>query len=146
MTTQNFDYNEHDIHNLMEVGYVGVFALNSVIGSQINIVVKLYNHLDVFIASEQKFYYPVSGSKINNLHFILSQIYQEVKRVEVTIVQSTPASNITEIGRIWIGNYLEVDFNNDYDLSHGEGAKESVSVGNDSHLHFKRPRKTKSFY
>ena len=145
MSTMSLNYNEHNYQEYMEIGCIAFLACNTTICSACDVTVELYNALDVLVATETINFPFVVGRRTQDMYFVLSQIYSSIKKVKVELVQSSPAGPTLDFGRLWIGNYMEVDFDSDYGFSYGSGAKESLSSGNDSYLNYKTPRKEMDF-
>ena len=76
---------------------------------------------------------------INIIKKNVDDIYDEIYTAQINIiVESGVFLNDFNIGRIWVGNYMEACFNNNYGFSHGDGGDEKLSIGNDSFLRKKK--------
>ncbi len=80
------------------------------------------------------------------IHFLLSQVYTGVYIAEISIIADVQILNTNfEIGRLWVGNYLEACFDSGYGFEYGSASKELLSSQNDSYLGDKTPRNKMSF-
>ena len=128
----------------MSIGCICLINHNIDFSKEIQVDVTLLDDVGVLIANE------ISNSESSsfigaNKFFIFSQVWTGVFEVRITFRILEPDPINVELGRLWIGNYLEADFDNGYGFHHGSGAKPAFSIGNDIHLRYKQPRKEMNF-
>jgi len=151
MTTQNFTVNEHSREDYMSIGVLALLNMSAnLISSEIEITVKFWDSSDSYLGQEVRIFDSNTILR-KDILFVFSEIYTGVKVVTVRIEETvSPAQNPTgehpmDFGRLWIGNYLEECFDGGWDMGHVDGGKESLSIGNDSHLSPKPNRKQMHF-
>lgn len=132
--------------NGITVGCFGLFNVDLGLGATISI--SIYTDNDNGSAELNKSFVVLATTNYNlentltNVFFQLDEIYSDVQRVQVTISKSSP---IEYIGRLWIGNYLEECFDEDWTIGPDSRKSVNFSQGRDAHTVFQRRSRKGTF-
>jgi len=138
--------NEWTGENGLTVGCVGLFNINFGLGGSAR--VKVYANNNNSTPVMNKNYIILAATNYNlehtqtNLFLVFDQVYTNVQRVEIELQSSI---NFDMIGRIWVGNYLDVDFDSGWSIGLDTKSQVNYSQGRDAHPIFRRRKRKASF-
>jgi len=141
--TATTDGNEFDGKVGMTIGCIGAINHNMPLDRDAYVQAILYDDVGGVIHSSST-YSATRQFEDASIYFLLDDVYTEVFKVVLLIGVEGVFSEL-DLGRLWIGNYLEADFDGNFGLLHGYAAKPKYSIGNDIHLRYKTPRKEMNF-
>lgn len=133
----------------LTVGCVGLF--NYITGGidEINVEIKVYangNIITPVYTSDDYVDLTEHSNKehgVNNMLFVFNQEYTNVTLVKVRYYRLS--GDIGDLGRLWVGNYMQSIFDKEWQISPDTKASVNYSKGNDAHTIFSR-RKRKGFF
>jgi len=142
------DFTDNNNNYGMSIGCVSLINHNIPMGHPFKFTVTLLDSVGATIYSNTSVNYTTSYRNAKIYH-LFDQVYTEVKTASISIKIAHDGTyqfnDDFELGRLWVGNYLETCFESGYSFSHASGGKPFLSIGNDAHIEKKRARQSMPF-